>query len=156
MTTLTVRRATAADAPLITHHRRAMFEDMGRTDHAQLDDMARRFEPWVREALAQGEYLGWFVVNESGEVVAGAGLWLMEWPPHVLDDADRRGNVLNVYTRPDYRRQGLARRLMTVILDWCREHRIPTVILHASDQGRALYESLGFFASNEMRIHVKR
>jgi GNAT superfamily N-acetyltransferase len=154
MSTFSIRQANVEDASIITQHRRAMFEDMGRTDYDRLDDMARRFEPWVRESLAQGDYLGWFVVNEAGEVVAGAGLWLMAWLPHVLDDADRRGNVVNVYTRPDYRRQGLARRLMGVVLDWCREHHVSTVILHASSEGRPLYESLGFKASNEMRIQL--
>jgi len=35
---------------------------------------------------------------------------------------------------------------------WCREKRIDTVILHASPAGRRLYESMGFTATNEMRL----
>jgi ribosomal protein S18 acetylase RimI-like enzyme len=62
-----------------------------------------------------------------------------------------RANILNVYTRRADRRQGLARRLMTVALDACRERRIRAVILHASDEGRGLYESQGFRPTNEMR-----
>lgn len=154
MTDLTLQRATTDDAALIAHHRRAMFTDMGNTDTARLAAMEAEFAAWVREKLARQEYLGWFLVNAAGEVVAGAGLWLMDWPPHVVGASARRGNILNVYTHPDYRRRGLARQLMQAILEWCRANHLDTVILHASDEGRALYESLGFKATNEMRVRL--
>jgi GNAT superfamily N-acetyltransferase len=156
MSELSIRTATVDDAALIAHHRRAMFTDMGNTDMARLELMESEFTDWVREKLARNEYLGWFVVNADGEVVAGAGLWLMDWPPHIVGAGARRGNILNVYTHPDYRKRGSARRLMTTILDWCRANRLDTVILHASDEGRALYESLGFKATNEMRMSTDR
>jgi GNAT superfamily N-acetyltransferase len=146
-----IRVATVNDAALIAYHRRAMFTDMGYTDTTHLESMETEFADWVREKLARGEYLGWFVVNGEA-VIAGAGLWLMDWPPHIIGTGARRGNILNVYTHPDYRRRGLARHLMTTILDWCRANSLETVILHASAEGRALYESLGFKATNEMRI----
>jgi GNAT superfamily N-acetyltransferase len=60
--------------------------------------------------------------------------------------------VLNVYCEPPHRRRGLARALMDAILDWCRERSISRVSLHASDEGRPLYEGLGFTATNEMRL----
>jgi hypothetical protein len=41
---------------------------------------------------------------------------------------------------------------MRVALDWCGAHGIDHVILHASVEGRHLYESLGFEATNEMRL----
>jgi len=57
-----------------------------------------------------------------------------------------------MYTEPEYRRQGLARRLMEAMVAWCRAERMTSVYLHASDDGRALYESLGFTPTNEMRL----
>jgi len=84
--------------------------------------------------------------------VAGAGLWLMDWPPHMIGTSSRRGNILNVYTQPAFRKMGLARRLTQAAMEWCRSNRIDTVILHASEEGRGLYESLGFQSTNEMRI----
>ena len=51
-----------------------------------------------------------------------------------------------------FRRQGIARRLMDIALDWCRANGIRAVILHASDDGQKLYEQLGFRSTNEMRI----
>lgn len=99
------------------------------------------------------EYLAWLAVDPGGTVAGGLGLWLMDWPAHVIGlGSSRRGNILNVYTEPANRHTGIARALMSVALEYCRAQRIGTVILHASDDGRALYEQLGFRATNEMRI----
>ena len=105
--------------------------------------------------MRAGEYLSWFAIAEDGAVAAGAGLWLMDWPAHMRGLSARRGNILNVYTVPEFRRRGLARRLMEAELGWCRVNGIDLVILHASSEGRALYESLGFQASDEMRIKLQ-
>jgi GNAT superfamily N-acetyltransferase len=146
-----LRRATSLDAATITGHRRAMFADMGYTDAARLDAMDAAFLPWVTAHLERGEYLGWLARDATGVVVAGAGLWIMEWPPHALGVDPRRGNILNVYVEPGHRRRGLARRLMQVVLDQCWTSGLEAVILHASEAGRPLYEALGFTPTNEMR-----
>jgi GNAT superfamily N-acetyltransferase len=130
-----------------------MFEDMGITDRLVLDTMDERFANWLRGRIEPGQYRGWFVVDETGAVLAGAGLWLQDNLPSPRDPSStQRGYVMNVYTRPEHRRQGHARRLMGSVLDWCRDQGIRTVALHASDAGRALYTSLGFGSTNEMRI----
>jgi GNAT superfamily N-acetyltransferase len=149
-----LRRATLEDALAIAHHRRAMFRDMGYDNQAALDSMTARFTPWLEEKIASGEYLAWLAVTSGGAVASGAGLWLMDWPAHMIGNAARRGNILNVYTEPEFRRRGLARWLMEAALDWCRANRIDLVILHASPEGRSLYEALGFQVSNEMRIKL--
>jgi ribosomal protein S18 acetylase RimI-like enzyme len=142
------------DVKTIVGHRRAMFRDMRSPDEAALDSMAAKFGPWLTEKMRAKEYLAWLAVASGGEVAAGAGLWLMDWPPHVLGSGPRRGNILNVYTERAFRRRGLARVLMETALGWCRENKVDVVILHASPEGRALYESLGFEASNEMRMRL--
>jgi ribosomal protein S18 acetylase RimI-like enzyme len=78
----------------------------------------------------------------------------MDWPPHMVGSNRHRGNILNVYTAPEFRRRGLAHRLMDAVLDWCKNNKIDFVILHAGDEGRRLYESLGFQPGNEMRISL--
>jgi predicted GNAT family acetyltransferase len=76
----------------------------------------------------------------------------MEWPPHLAHLEPVRGNIVNVYVEPAYRRRGLARALTEACLDWCRQHTIHMVILHASDAGRPVYAALGFEPTNEMRL----
>ncbi len=50
----------------------------------------------VAARLARDGYRGWFAVNAAGQVVGGAGLWLMDWPPHMTHVQPRRGNILKV------------------------------------------------------------
>ena len=62
--------------------------------------------------------------------------------------------ILNVYTEPGHRRQGLAHQLIAEILAWCRAQDIPRASLHASPFGRSVYQRLGFAQTNEMRADM--
>jgi GNAT superfamily N-acetyltransferase len=77
----------------------------------------------------------------------------MDWIPHMIGSG-RRGNILNVYTAAEFRRRGLAGELVKAALQWCRSNGVDVVMLHASPNGRRLYESMGFAATNEMRIQL--
>ncbi len=145
-----IRTATTADAAVITHHRRRMFFDSGKQDNRLLDIMAEHFLPWVETRLADGRYLGW-LTSAGGEVVAGTGMIILDWPPNPLDPhRDKRGYVLNVYVEPEHRRKGLASHLIDRALAEARQQKIRVVALHATDEGRPLYESSGFRSTNEM------
>jgi ribosomal protein S18 acetylase RimI-like enzyme len=150
----TLRRASTADLDVLVEHRRAMFRDMGHSDEAAMATMAAKFVTWLLEHMNSGDYLAWLVSAPGGSIAAGTGLWLMDWPPHMVGQDTRRGNILNVYTHANFRRRGLARELITAALEWCRENQIDTIILHASASGRPLYEALGFTPTNEMRLRL--
>jgi ribosomal protein S18 acetylase RimI-like enzyme len=145
------RAATAADAAIITHHRRRMFVDAGRSDNRVLDVMAENFEPWVKLQLEKGTYLGWLALDDKGDIIGGSGLMFLDWPPHPLDPTSRyRGYLLNVYVEPMHRRKHIASELIELALAEARRRQIRVVALHSTDAGRALYESNGFRATNEM------
>jgi GNAT superfamily N-acetyltransferase len=147
-----VRRATLDDVPAILYQRRSMFSEMGVGTPETLQAMEIGFEPWLRKRMAEERYLGWFVMTAMGEIAAGAGLWLMEWPPTVIEPGALRAYMLNVYTEHAYRNHGLAHRLTQTIIAWCKDNGYRLLVLHASDAGRPVYESLGFQLSNEMRL----
>jgi len=151
-----IREGTVTDAETIVRHRREMFFDMGKQDSEVLEEMAKSFQPWLLEKMSKHEYLSWFAIDEDGSVAAGAGLWLMNWPPGLYTPEPWRGNILNVYTEHPHRRRGLARRLVIAATNWCGANGIPMVILHASDEGRPLYEALGFQPTNELRLFLNR
>jgi ribosomal protein S18 acetylase RimI-like enzyme len=148
----TIRVGTLDDVEIVVAQRRGMFLDMGHADDDAMRRMCEAFHPWLERKMRAGEYLAWFAVDGEGAIAAGLGLWLMDWPPHMLGPGPWRGNILNVYTRPESRRLGLARRLMDTALAWCLLAKVRAVILHSSEDGRRLYESLGFTPTNEMRI----
>jgi GNAT superfamily N-acetyltransferase len=149
-----IRSGAAGDSRTIVGQRRAMFREMGYRDDRELDKMCDAFEPWLARKMQTGEYLAWLAVAADGSIASGLGLWLMDWPPHMIGPGAPRGNILNVYTEPHARRLGLARLLMETALAWCRDNGIRAVILHSSDDGRRLYESLGFKTTNEMRLEM--
>jgi GNAT superfamily N-acetyltransferase len=149
-----LRPTSTADLDTLVAHRREMFRDMSYSEGAAMESMSSRFRVWLLHHMEAGEYHAWLISTADGTVAAGAGLWLMDWPPHMIGNSARRGNILNVYTAEKFRRRGLARHLMHAALDWCRENHIDTVILHASPAGRRLYESMGFEPTNEMRLRL--
>lgn len=149
---ITIRETTSADFETILHHRRSMFRDMGEGTVEQLDRMVAVARPWLEQALANRSYRHWLAIDSSGKVAGGGGVLLSPWPANPFDPCVERAVILNVYTEVEFRRRGIALRVMEIILAWCRSHGLRAVNLHASDEGRALYEKLGFAATNEMRL----
>lgn len=148
------RVATAADAELIADQRRSMFAEMGHGDEESLHGMVENFIPWVRERLADGRYLGWLVADDADQIVAGAGMWLMDFPPHWRDPHPVRAYLLNFYVAPQMRSQGLAFALLRTAVEEARRRGIKVVSLHASNAGRPIYERSGFEATNEMMLYL--
>jgi GNAT superfamily N-acetyltransferase len=143
------RLATVADAELIGQQRRRMFLDSVPVDDAQTEKMIAKFVPWVRAKLGDGSYVGW-LASKDGRVVAGAGMWLMEFPPHWMHDEAVRAYLLNFYVDPEFRGHGLAYSLLKTVVGETRRRGIKVVSLHASKFGKPLYERNGFELSNEM------
>lgn len=157
-TAFAVRRATADDADVLAHHRAAMFRDMGTLRSDLYDALRDAARPWFIESILAGEYVAFVAAPAArpGEIVGGAGVQLRRQLPRPTPDGAAietrpQALVLNVYTEPAWRRRGLAALLMEHVLAWAREHGVGGVVLHASAEGRPLYEQIGFVATNEMR-----
>ena len=126
-----------------------MFAENG-VDAASLDAMAAPFAAWLRERLEDGRYFG-FMAEEDGAVIAGIGLFLLDWPPHYRHpESAQRGYILNVYVEPAYRGRGLAAELMERAEEEFRRRGVGFEVLHASEMGRPVYEKLGWSAMPEM------
>jgi len=147
-----IRFAQLQDVNTIARHRAWMFRDMDSVNEEECQQLLEVSTPWLVSVIERGEYVGWLVEYE-GEVVAGGGILLMDLGPRPgWFRMGRGGHIVNIYTEAAHRRRGLARRLMEEILAWCAEQKLDQVTLAASDEGRPLYESLGFVATNDMRL----
>lgn len=145
-----IRPAGAHDAQLVAIQRASMFRDMGSASAEESELPRRASEPWLSGHLTNGDDIGW-LVEHGGIVVAGEA--------HLCRGVRARSRVLssgslgaNLYTEPTHGRRGLARRLVKTILGWCKVHDIDHVTLSASDEGRPLYESLGFKTTSDMSL----
>ena len=130
-----------------------MFMDAEVPWTSAAEEMRKNFVPWVRVRIEDGSYIGW-IVEEGGRAVGGAGLWVMDWPPHFLDAKPGRGYLLNFYVAPEMRRQGLARELLELSVAEASARGLRVVSLHASRYGRPVYEKFGFKAGDEMLIEL--
>jgi len=127
-----------------------MFRDAGGTSEDVLKIMTGHFRTWLAPRLADGSYFG-FIVEDDGLPVAGIGLMILAWPPHRFHPADdKRGYILNVYVEPSHRRRKIGEHLMTLGEEELRRRGIGFAILHATQAGRALYETLSWAPTSEM------
>ena len=142
-----IRPAAAEDLETVVYHRIAMFRDMGYAD-AVLAAIEQVSRPLLSHAFANGGYHGVLAEADGAGVVGGGGVLVVPWP----GTEQHRAWIQNVYVVPGFRRRGIAREIMRTLIDWCRAQGFHSVNLHASADGRPLYEQLGFEATNEMRL----
>jgi GNAT superfamily N-acetyltransferase len=156
--TFRIRRATIKDADIIAWHRARMFQDMGELSGDAFEVLRAKSRARLREWLETGKYIGWLAgcANKPESVIAGAGVQLLSTLPRPLGFSrigeGRQGIIINVFTEPEWRRQGIASMLMKEMIKWSRTENLDWLTLHASDEGRAIYERLGFNPTNEMRF----
>jgi len=127
-----VREALAADIPALTTLRMALFCEVGELARPDEDPVLREAtQAYFIQAQEEGSARSW-VVEEEGEVVACATLALFVRPPYPGNLAGREGYLLNIYTRPAWRRRGMANALLVAMVAYAREQQLGKLWLHAS------------------------
>ena len=158
----TISPASLADVDAIAEHRTRMFDEMGQVPPGTFETLRTKSRTRLRDFLGRGEYVGWLALpREHPEIIAGgAGIQLREVLPHPLSRGNqwngvadgRHAIIINVFTEPQWRHQGVALLLLERIIQWARTERLDRLLLHASEAGRPLYERLGFVGTSEMRF----
>ena len=93
--------------------------------------------------LSDGTFLSWVAVS-AGEIIATSGVSVVEKPPYYSNPTGRIGIVSSMYTVPYYRRQGIAKKLLGLIVDEAKNNGCGTIHLTASSMGANLYQDFGF------------
>jgi GNAT superfamily N-acetyltransferase len=156
--TFRIRRATAQDAGIVAWHRARMFQDMGDVSGDAFEILRAKARARLKEWLDSGDYVGWLATpaDQPEMIVGGAGVQLQPILPRPVNASTvgegRQGTVVNVFTEPQWRRRGIAGLLIKEIITWSKDEHLDRLLLHASDEGRSVYERLGFIAGNEMRF----
>lgn len=89
---------------------------------------------------------------QDGITVGCASISYIEIMPTLSHPTGKRAHLMNVYTKADYRRKGIARKLVWMLIDEAEEKGVTEISLDATDMGKALYESLGFCMSDECMV----
>jgi ribosomal protein S18 acetylase RimI-like enzyme len=97
----------------------------------------------------------WLAETENEIVATGAVCVWDRLPSHAgKGNGSRIGYVLNMYTRPGYRKKGIASRILQQIMQFLQEESIPKVMLHALEDGKGIYKKFGF-SSYENLMEMK-
>ena len=97
------------------------------------------------------------VLALDGDVVAGcASMSFMRIMPTFSHPTGKRAHLMNVYTRSEYRRQGIAREMVNMLIDETWKRGATEISLDATKMGRPLYESLGFTNSTECMVLTRK
>ena len=147
-TDVTSRPAAIDEIDVLVQLRLAMFEAMG----YEKDILTQAIDPmrsYFQEHLPTGAFRVW-VAEHQGVPIASIGDVIHSIPPSPKNLVGKEAYVMNLVTLPDYQRQGIARKLMLHVVDTVHSEGIPTVSLHASTEGRHLYEQLGFTVSDAL------
>lgn len=135
-----------------------MFTDMGSLASDAYPALLSASEAYFRQAMEEGRYIAWFG-EIDGQTIAGGGIHVNTIPPRPgpggkMLHPGPQGLIVNVYVEPSHRKQGVARALMAKILNFAKLGGFSHLVLHSSDAGRPMYESLGFEPTSEMRLYL--
>ncbi|MFC6604013.1 GNAT family N-acetyltransferase [Ectobacillus funiculus] len=95
------------------------------------------------------------MAKANGEAVSGSGIVIFKRPPYLENLNGIEAYILNMYTTPEHRGRGIARKLLESCIEECKNIGVKRVWLHASEDGKRLYQNMGFtFKNNEMELFI--
>ena len=98
---------------------------------------------YYKRALETGEHIAYLVYDKENFIGAG-GVSFYQVMPTYHNPTGRKAYIMNMYTAPEYRRQGIAINTLDLLVKDARKQGVTQIALEATDMGRPLYEKYGF------------
>ena len=106
-------------------------------------DLVPALRDYYDRHMADGTFVSWLAMD--GERIIGtSGMSFVEKPPYFGCPSGKMGILSSMFTEPEYRRRGIARELLSKVVDEARAYGCGTVQITASDMGVHLYTDFGF------------
>lgn len=119
-----------------------LLEDYGEIPQNKLAMISDSLPAYFRSHLNKDLFA--FICRTDNVIAGCCFLYVSEKPANPSFINGKTGTVLNVYTRPQYRRKGIARELIKMLLSESEKMHLDFVELKSTDAGYNLYKSLGF------------
>ena len=148
-----IRIATNDDIELLMSSRLEMLKVVNNlpADYEYTEEIVRE----SRDYFLNGDHVTVLAVDD-GEVIGCASMSFMWIMPTFSHPTGKRAHLMNVYTRSEYRRQGIARKMVNMLIDETWKRGATEISLDATTMGRPLYESLGFTNSTEGMVLTRK
>ena len=149
MNKIIYRKTTKADMKILMKLRLEMLREVNGVSGEYEYDENFIFES--RRYFESGEQTT--VIASDGETLVGCASLSYTWiMPTFSHPTGNRAHLMNVYTRADYRRRGISKKMVEILIDEAKENGVTEISLDATEMGRPLYESLGFKASDSCMV----
>ena len=149
------RRATLADIDELVECRLEMRLEREKGKMViGIEEFRSKNYDYFKQHLPDDSFISW-VASDKDKIAAISGLCFYYAPPTFSDPSGTTAYIMNIYTKPQYRRKGIAARLMGYIIQEAKSRGCGKITLHASDMGRPVYEKLGFKDANgDMELYL--
>ena len=148
-----IRIAAKDDIELLMSSRLEMLKVVNNlpADYEYSEEIVRE----SRDYFLNGDHITVLAIDD-GKVIGCASMSFMWIMPTFSHPTGKRAHLMNVYTRSEYRRQGIARRMVEMLIDETWKRGATEISLDATTMGRPLYESMGFTNSTENMVLTKK
>lgn len=149
----TYKIATIEDLDVLTKTRVEVLRAANKLDDTvDMSQVEKESREYYQKALADGSHVA--VLVYDGEAFVGAGgVSFYTVMPTYHNTSGKKAYIMNMYTKPEYRRKGIAYQTLDILVDACKKRNITHITLEATEIGRALYEKYGFVAmQDEMQL----
>lgn len=142
---INIIKATNSDLEMVMSSRIEMLKVVnGLSEDAEFD---REFIDCTREYFRNSEQTT--VLAVDNDVIGCATICYIKVMPTFDHPSGKRAHIMNVYTRNNYRRQGIAYQMMKFLVDEAKQNGVTEISLDATELGRPLYEKCGFAKTEE-------
>ncbi len=137
---ITYRKLTTQDLDTFISMRIRQLREEGAKEDI---DLVPNLQDYYRRHMADGTFVSWLALD-GDRIVGTSGMSFVEKPPYFGCPTGRIGLLSSMFTDPAYRRKGIAKELLSRVVEEARAYGCGTVQITASDMGVLLYTDYGF------------
>lgn len=141
------RLATPNDIPILVELRKQQLIDEGLPPVSIKMDIDMELSDYFTSAISDGTFISW-VMDNDGEIIATSGVCFYALPPNFSNPSGKIAYITNMYTKPEYRRNGIATELLDMVIGEAKKRGYKVIRLHTSEYGKSIYIKSGFADSD--------
>lgn len=119
-----------------------LIDDFGSVSETERASLLKQLPDYYGRKL--GDELVAFVAKDGEHMVSVVQLHIIEMPANTYLPNGFYGEVISVYTEPEYRGKGLCTQLMNNLLEYGKTLGLDRVDLSATKKGYPIYKKVGF------------
>jgi GNAT superfamily N-acetyltransferase len=138
--TIEYRRLTAKELDIFIEMRINQLREEGATEDI---DLRPALKDYYNRHMKDGTFVSWLALD-GNRIIGTSGMSFVEKPPYFGCPSGKMGLLSSMFTAQDYRRKGIAKELLSRVVDEARQYGCGTIQITASDMGVLLYTDFGF------------